>query len=248
MTLRSEACVPARTHSLNRAAVVTAALNLIDQNGPQAVTMRAIAGRLGVRAQSLYTHVDSRQDLFDAVTDRILNEINDDLNTRHAISDPWQHFLAGTARAVRRYAHHHPNAFVLLATLPAHPRSPLLSQRWMQTILVNFRRSGFNDDEVAFACRAFDAFLLGSLLLEARDLSSPSDETEHRPLTRLTNSHPHHILALHEPSHGHDREHDEDFASALDNVIDRIIARVSTAPTLPVSTSTIPSPVVRINP
>jgi TetR/AcrR family tetracycline transcriptional repressor len=226
MTLRSEASVPARTHSLNRAAVVTAALNLIDQDGPQAVTMRAIAGRLGVRAQSLYTHVVSRQDLFDAVADRIVGEIDDDLAMRHVLSDPWQHYLAGTAHAVRQYARHHPNAFVLLATHPTHPARPLLSQRWKESVLTNIQHSGFTDDDAAFACRAFDAFLLGSLLLETRELTSEPGRTQTCPRTLPTHLDPHRTLTTHTPLHRPDGQHDDDFTSALDNVIDRITARV----------------------
>jgi TetR/AcrR family transcriptional regulator, tetracycline repressor protein len=178
MMRRSKVFVPPRTRSLNREAVVTAALDLIDQDGLQAVTMRALANRLGVRAQSLYTHVASRQDLFDAIAKRIVDDIEDDRNVRYDVSDTWQDYLAGTARAVRQYAHRHPYAFVLLATEPADPHGQLLSRRWTATILAILERSGFRDHEAAFACRAFDAFLLGSLLRETRDPTTADHRDE----------------------------------------------------------------------
>jgi AcrR family transcriptional regulator len=229
MTRRSNSLLGTSGPNLTRDAVAAATLDLIDHSGLHAATMRSIAFRLGVKAQSLYTHIDNREDLLDAVADRIVKEIDTDPDMHRAFTDPWQLHLAGAARGVRRYARRHPSAFVLVATRPAHPlRSEprLLSHRWVANILAVLDGGGFSDDDITFAYRAFDAFLLGSLLLETRELTSPSGESEECPRTRLTNPHTHQVLAIQNASHGHDRQHDEDFASALDNVIDRIAARV----------------------
>lgn len=48
--------------------ILTAALSLLEEDGPEGVTMRELARRLGVSAPSLYFHVESREDLLREMT------------------------------------------------------------------------------------------------------------------------------------------------------------------------------------
>ncbi|WP_280307352.1 TetR/AcrR family transcriptional regulator [Nocardia neocaledoniensis] len=52
--------------------VVDAALGLLDEGGPGALSVRAVAARLGVRPNAVYTYVASRAELERAVTERVL--------------------------------------------------------------------------------------------------------------------------------------------------------------------------------
>ena len=54
-----------RPKGLNRADIVQAALDLLDEKGIDAVTVRAVATRLGVKAPALYWHVENKQALLD---------------------------------------------------------------------------------------------------------------------------------------------------------------------------------------
>lgn len=54
--------------------VVLAAVALADAEGLDAVTMRAVATRLGVGAMSLYTHVPDKESLVDAMLERVSGE------------------------------------------------------------------------------------------------------------------------------------------------------------------------------
>lgn len=149
--------------------VVDATLALIDQTGVGSASMRAIAKRLDVEAQSLYTYVHSRDELFDAVVEKVVDELDDDPEVRFAPGDPWRPYLAGLARGVRRYARRHPHAFPLVATRPSEApwvNPPLRSLRWIEAFLANLHESGFTDDQVLFAYRSLNSFLLGFLLLE----------------------------------------------------------------------------------
>jgi TetR/AcrR family transcriptional regulator, tetracycline repressor protein len=65
-----------RRQRLNTERVVDETLAMIDEGGMAAVTMRRLAARLGVEAMSLYKHVANRDKLFDAVVDRIVNELS----------------------------------------------------------------------------------------------------------------------------------------------------------------------------
>jgi len=48
--------------------ILAAAISLLEEDGPEGVTMRELARRLDVSAPSLYFHVESREDLFREMT------------------------------------------------------------------------------------------------------------------------------------------------------------------------------------
>ena len=158
---------PGRGLSLDR--IVTVTLELVDEEGIGAATMRAVSSRLGVRSMSLYRYVRDRDELFDAVVERIVGELADDPEVQLRPVDGWRLYLAGMARGVRRYARAHPHAFPLVATRPpAAPwvNPPLRSLRWVEAMLTGLAREGFSDEQVLFTYRTFNSFLLGYLLLE----------------------------------------------------------------------------------
>ena len=158
---------PGRGLSLDR--IVTTTLELMDEQGIGAATMRAVSSRLGVRSMSLYRYVQDRDELFDAVVERIVNELADDPEVQLRPVDGWRPYLAGMAHGVRRYARAHPHAFPLVATRPpAAPwvNPPLRSLRWVEAMLTGLAREGFSDEQVLFTYRTFNSFLLGYLLLE----------------------------------------------------------------------------------
>jgi AcrR family transcriptional regulator len=158
---------PGRGLSLDR--IVTVTLELMDEQGIGAATMRGVSSRLGVRSMSLYRYVQDRDELFDAVVERIVNELADDPEVQLRPVDGWRPYLAGMAHGVRRYARAHPHAFPLVATRPpAAPwvNPPLRSLRWVEAMLTGLAREGFSDEQVLFTYRTFNGFLLGYLLLE----------------------------------------------------------------------------------
>ena len=158
---------PGRGLSLDR--IVTVTLELVDERGIGAASMRAVSSRLGVRSMSLYRYVQDRDELFDAVVERIVNELADDPEVQLRPVDGWRPYLAGMAHGVRRYARAHPHAFPLVATRPpAAPwvNPPLRSLRWVEAMLTGLVLEGFSDEQVLFTYRTFNSFLLGYLLLE----------------------------------------------------------------------------------
>src|SRR5262252_3453284 len=60
---------------LNRQRVLRAALDLADQHGLEALTMRRLGQALGVEAMSLYNHIASKQDVLDGLIDLVFGEI-----------------------------------------------------------------------------------------------------------------------------------------------------------------------------
>src|SRR5580704_9186838 len=90
---------PAGRRALTRQRVVAEALAIIAADGAQALSMRALAARLGVVPGALYRHVRGKEQLHDLVLDAVLGEVD-----RHAgAGAPWAArtaALAGRLRAV----------------------------------------------------------------------------------------------------------------------------------------------------
>src|SRR2546430_7095161 len=61
----------ARRPTLTRQAVVDAAIRMADAEGLAAVSIRRVATELGARTMSLYSHVDSKDDLLDLMREQI---------------------------------------------------------------------------------------------------------------------------------------------------------------------------------
>lgn len=59
-------------------AITAAAIALADSDGLEAVTMRAVAQRLGVGAMSLYTHVPGKPELVALMSDVVLGQVYED--------------------------------------------------------------------------------------------------------------------------------------------------------------------------
>jgi AcrR family transcriptional regulator len=95
---------------LDRAMVVRAAIEVADKEGPEAISMRRIAARLGVGTMSLYWHVASKEELLDLVADALIGE--ESLPERP--SGDWCADLRLLARQMRALMHRHPWLAALL--------------------------------------------------------------------------------------------------------------------------------------
>jgi len=85
--------------NLDLEAVVDAAVSLGDDGGLDAVSLRRVAARLGVTPMALYRYVESKDDLLDAMADRLY----EGLALPDADADAeWWHGLAELARSTRR--------------------------------------------------------------------------------------------------------------------------------------------------
>ena len=67
---------PGQRAGLTREHVLAAAADLLAERGAQALTMRAVAARLGVSPNALYSHVTSKQVLVDDLLDHALAAVS----------------------------------------------------------------------------------------------------------------------------------------------------------------------------
>ena len=70
---------PKKRTPLSRERVLQAAIQVADDDGIEALTMRHLAETLGVEAMSLYYHVANKEAMFDGVVDAIMTEIGEEI-------------------------------------------------------------------------------------------------------------------------------------------------------------------------
>ena len=152
---------------LTRVRVVAAALALVDRDGLEGLSMRRLAGEVGVEAMSLYHHVRDKADVLDALVGAVLDEIV--LPTSGAGRDR-AHQLIGEMRRVVR-AHPHVHTLVVDRAF----RSPSVREP-AACLLEALGELGLGDDDRVAAFWTLLAYLSGSLSCELADLAAPTPE------------------------------------------------------------------------
>ncbi|MEO7422004.1 MAG: TetR/AcrR family transcriptional regulator [Ornithinibacter sp.] len=159
-----------RREALSRERILREAIEMIDRDGLQAVTMRSLGARMDVAAMALYRYVNGREDLLEGVVQTLVDEVHVDPEGNLGPHDGWQALLQWLAHSVRQVAVEHPAIFPLIATRhPAAPwlRPPLRSLRVVEEFLQGLTERGFTDKQAVRTYRIFTSFLIGHLLLEA---------------------------------------------------------------------------------
>jgi AcrR family transcriptional regulator len=85
---------------LTKAAIVQAALDLLDEAGMEGLTVRALASRLGVQAPALYWHVRNKHALLDEMATLIWRRVSDVMAGLPA-GTPWREIMSTYAVTIR---------------------------------------------------------------------------------------------------------------------------------------------------
>ena len=105
-----------RPRDLTREKVIEAGLGLLDRDGVDAVTMRAVAESLKVTPMALYNHVSGKDDLLRAIAAHVL----DKANFNGSASD-WRAQMVFCFREIRAVCLRHPGLSRLLETADIAP-------------------------------------------------------------------------------------------------------------------------------
>ncbi|MFD0685907.1 TetR/AcrR family transcriptional regulator [Actinomadura fibrosa] len=103
-----------RRPKLTREAIVETAIKLADAEGLDAVSIRRIASELGVRAMSLYTHIDAKEDILDLMYDEVAGEAL----IEEELPDDWREACLQIVRRERQASRDHPWMFELARRSP----------------------------------------------------------------------------------------------------------------------------------
>ncbi len=154
---------------LSAAAVTDAAAELADAQGLEAVTLAALAARLGVRPPSLYAHVGGLEDVRARVAARGAEQLAERLQVAVAGRSGTE-ALGALAAAYRDYAREHPGAYAALQRVPARDaRAGAAAERTVGVVLAVLGGYGLRGDEALHATRAIRSALHGFALLEAQE-------------------------------------------------------------------------------
>jgi AcrR family transcriptional regulator len=165
---------PASKRRLTRETVLQAALDLVDAEGLEALTMRRLGQALERDPMGLYRYAANRADLLDGITELVFNEL--------AIfpQDPdWQAQLRRIAHDLRILALRHPNVVPLLVTRPLSTPlglRPLGTLRPLEQILGLLIEAGFAPNDALHVYRAYYGFLYGHILNELQELIVDPEE------------------------------------------------------------------------
>jgi AcrR family transcriptional regulator len=167
---------PGRRGKLTRDAVLTAALELIDHDGVDGLSMRRLAGVLGCDPMALYRFASNKAALLDGVVEAVLAELKVDSS-----DSDWVGQLRAVARGYRQLALAHPNVVPLLVTRPLATPLALRPQgtlRPLEDILTLLTRAAFSGSDALHIYRALFGFLHGHVLDELQELVENPDETD----------------------------------------------------------------------
>ena len=159
----------ARTRAvLTREAIVAAGVELVDDAGPDALTMRAVAGRLGSGVMSLYRHVPDRDTLLDLVLDAMTAEI-----PATPLTGDWRADAAALARDVRSALIRRPHLTILLTSRADRGVGGLAA---LDRALAIFRSAGLHARDAVQANHALGNLVAGAALWDAAGLGGPTGE------------------------------------------------------------------------
>src|ERR1700748_2194420 len=92
--------------------ILAAAVELVDEQGAEALSMRSLAQRLGSGTATLYRHFANRSELVSTVIDHILGEV--DVDPQAVAALPWQDACTSFAQHMFDALSRHGNVATLL--------------------------------------------------------------------------------------------------------------------------------------
>ncbi|SDE11790.1 TetR/AcrR family transcriptional regulator [Rhodococcus tukisamuensis] len=169
---------------ITRQRILEVALEIIDRDGVEALSMRHLGKALDRDPMTLYRHAPNKAALLDGVAEKVLDQLEVDDGGQFEVDGSegdWVARLRSVARGYRRLALDHPHVVPLLVTRPLSTPlglRPLGTLRPLEAILALLTRAGFTDAEALHVYRALFGFLHGHVLNELQELVERPEETD----------------------------------------------------------------------
>ena len=167
---------------LSRDAIVERALAIIDSDGAAGLSMRKLAADMGVSGPSLYHHFAGKDQILDAIIERIYLQIHLD----EAEGD-WEGLITGYARELRAQLIEHPHVVEFLAMRPVTSEVML---RTYEHFAVQLDRCGWAMEFGREVTLAVENLVYGAAFMaNSPDLSLTPEQQEKYPmLAQLRNA------------------------------------------------------------
>jgi TetR/AcrR family tetracycline transcriptional repressor len=197
--------------TLQRSQIVATALQLLNQDGLDGVTVRKVATHLNVHVGGLYWHVKNKQDLLDEMANTILSE------EFAAVQPPepgqvWSDWLVAIAQRLRKAMLAYREGGRVVAGAHLH-RAVTLAQLFVG-IVDALRAEGFQADEARWLCMTVVSYTFGFVIEEQ---AGPTPDT----IAQLQATGPHHpfLTAVLEDVSARDLDLQTDFRMGLNYII-----------------------------
>ncbi|MFD0581030.1 TetR/AcrR family transcriptional regulator [Dactylosporangium darangshiense] len=177
---------------LTPAAVVDAALRVVDRAGPASLTLAAVAAECGVATPSLYKHVAGLPELRSLLAARVLDDLTA-AATSAVLGRSGDEALESLMRAYHAYATDNARRYALVPQRPdPDPSVASAAQRLVAVIFAVFKAYDLTDAQVVHATRVLRAAMHGfaTLVSEGGFQMSEDLATTHAVLTATLKSLP----------------------------------------------------------
>lgn len=165
------------------ATLTASAVELVDQDGLDALTLTAVADDLDVGISTLYTHIDGLDGLRYLVAVAATTNLTAEV-LYSAIGTSGEEALAAMGIAYRRFALDHPGQFASTLLVPQSTDDALaIANRSLLDIFVMvYRAMGLDDTDSHLAARSTRSAIHGFLALEHVTTTNTEHDTEYRHL------------------------------------------------------------------
>ncbi len=170
----------AQRPGLTREAVVARALEVGGAEGLEAVSLRRLAQDLGVTPMALYRHVRDKQDLINAMTEALLEDL--DSTFRFQPDMPWTERMRVRIDTYREQIEARPLALPLMIAYSGD--GPPAFWRFLEDLLAVLLDAGFGRREAIVLMRMLSNLLAGYLLLLRQSAPVPLDARQKDLLRR----------------------------------------------------------------
>jgi TetR/AcrR family tetracycline transcriptional repressor len=159
---------PGPRRALTEDEILDAALDLLDEGGVDAASVRGIAARVGLAPNAVYTYFPDKAAVVKALVERLLGGVDHDVFADR--SRPWRERVEALALELRDRLSAHPGVVPLMVGGPlVGPHALALNERLLQ-LLVD---AGLARDDAARASYLLFAYVYGSIALEVADARQP---------------------------------------------------------------------------
>jgi len=155
---------------LSRDRILQAALELVDEHGIDALTMRRLGQELGFEAMSLYNHVANKDDVIDGMLDLVLDE-----GELPVSGGDWEKSIRESATSIHAALRKHPWAANLLMSYGQVRPARL---QYIESLLGRLREAGFSADTTYHAYHVLDGHIFGFSLWETAHSFSEEQVSE----------------------------------------------------------------------
>ncbi|WP_199758023.1 TetR/AcrR family transcriptional regulator C-terminal domain-containing protein [Micromonospora sp. Llam0] len=156
---------------ITRERIVAAALELLNDKGIDALTVRALASRLNVRASALYWHIRNKQELLDEMSTVVMRRVTDALASIPP-SGSWRDDMAAYARVLRaEYLRHREGARIFSGRRVSDFEVVRAKEPW----LARLTAAGLTLAEADDAADLVTAFVVGFVIEEQERTQGPAD-------------------------------------------------------------------------